>query len=201
MLGGIDVVNATNIDLRQGGIGRARATDIAVTQGGVGAARADRGQLAGVACQHQFRPGLFGAAVDLDERLEEAAHEHGREAQGGLVQEQDLRAGHERPGDRQHLLLAAGQLVALGGAAFADAREQVEHGAEIPAAGGTGNARSVALVQSVMACGGAVRGRRLRVAVRPDGKRVFVSAARAATVQVLDTTLPSPAKGVSAKRN
>jgi CubicO group peptidase (beta-lactamase class C family) len=33
--------------------------------------------------------------------------------------------------------------------------------AQIPAANGLGNARSVALVQSVMACGGAVRGRRL----------------------------------------
>ncbi|KAB2386315.1 serine hydrolase domain-containing protein [Actinomadura montaniterrae] len=33
--------------------------------------------------------------------------------------------------------------------------------AQIPAASGFGNARSVALVQSVMACGGALRGRRL----------------------------------------
>lgn len=33
--------------------------------------------------------------------------------------------------------------------------------AQIPAANGVGNARSVALVQSVMACGGTVRGRRL----------------------------------------
>ncbi|WP_433234584.1 serine hydrolase domain-containing protein [Actinomadura nitritigenes] len=33
--------------------------------------------------------------------------------------------------------------------------------AQIPAASGFGNARSVALVQSVMACGGAIRGRRL----------------------------------------
>jgi CubicO group peptidase (beta-lactamase class C family) len=33
--------------------------------------------------------------------------------------------------------------------------------AQIPAASGFGNARSVALVQSVMACGGAVHGRRL----------------------------------------
>jgi CubicO group peptidase (beta-lactamase class C family) len=33
--------------------------------------------------------------------------------------------------------------------------------AQIPAASGFGNARSVALVQSVMACGGAVRGMRL----------------------------------------
>jgi len=33
--------------------------------------------------------------------------------------------------------------------------------AQIPAANGLGNARSVALVQSVMACGGAVRGLRL----------------------------------------
>jgi CubicO group peptidase (beta-lactamase class C family) len=33
--------------------------------------------------------------------------------------------------------------------------------AEIPAGNGYGNARSVALVQSVMACGGTVRGRRL----------------------------------------
>ena len=33
--------------------------------------------------------------------------------------------------------------------------------AQIPAASGFGNARSVALVQSVLACGGAVRGRRI----------------------------------------
>jgi len=43
----------------------------------------------------------------------------------------------------------------------ADANTQAWRRAEIPAAGGHGNARSVAAVQSVLACGGAARGVRL----------------------------------------
>ena len=49
-----------------------------------------------------------------------------------------------------------------------DANSVAWRRAQIPAASGFGNARSVALVQSVMACGGTVRGRRLLSAAGCD---------------------------------
>jgi hypothetical protein len=45
--------------------------------------------------------------VHLEDRLEDALDEDRREAHRGLVEEQELRAGHQRPADRQHLLLTA----------------------------------------------------------------------------------------------
>ncbi len=48
-----------------------------------------------------------------------------REAFERLVEQQQRRVGHQRARDRQHLLLAAGQLIAHVAAPFLDAREQV----------------------------------------------------------------------------
>ena len=41
--------------------------------------------------------------------LEDLLHEERREAEGRLVEEQELRLGHQRAADREHLLLAAGE--------------------------------------------------------------------------------------------
>ena len=48
-------------------------------------------------------------AVDLADHLADLADDARREAQRGLVEEQQLRAGHQAAADRQHLLLAAGE--------------------------------------------------------------------------------------------
>ena len=65
-----------------------------------------------------------------------------------LVEQQQRRVGHQRARGRQHLLLAAGELVALGEPALADAREQVEDRGEVPAAGAGGD-REVLLDREV----------------------------------------------------
>ena len=51
--------------------------------------------------------------VDLLDDREDLLDEDGREAQRRLVEEQEARAGHQRPADGQHLLLAARQRAAL----------------------------------------------------------------------------------------
>ena len=48
-----------------------------------------------------------------------------RQALGRLVEQQQLRVEHQRAGDRQHLLLAARELVAEVGAALGEAREHL----------------------------------------------------------------------------
>ena len=59
-----------------------------------------------------------------------------REALERLVEQQQRRVGHQRARDRQHLLLAAGQLVAHVGAPLGEAREQAVDRLEVPAARG-----------------------------------------------------------------
>jgi CubicO group peptidase (beta-lactamase class C family) len=95
----------------------------------------------------------------------------------GLPAEHDHRVALAVPPPAQDEDYAAG---APGGSAAAAAgtRIRVRDGnsiawrrAQIPAASGFGNARSVALVQSVLACGGAVRGRRLLSAAGCDRVR------------------------------
>src|SRR5439155_5000193 len=60
--------------------------------------------LAGILLHHQDAD---PARVDLVDLLEHPLHDLGGEAQGGLVHQQQRRLRHQRPGDRQHLLLAA----------------------------------------------------------------------------------------------
>jgi CubicO group peptidase (beta-lactamase class C family) len=88
----------------------------------------------------------------------------------GLSAEHDHRVARTVPPPSQDEDYAAGAAGAAGGSATPTPgiRLRVRDGnsiawrrAQIPAASGFGNARSVALVQSVMACGGAVRGLRL----------------------------------------
>ena len=50
--------------------------------------------------------------VDLGDDLEDLRDHHRRQPHRGLVEQQHLRPGHQRPADREHLLLAAGQRAA-----------------------------------------------------------------------------------------
>src|SRR5439155_18451271 len=64
-----------------------------------------------------------------------------RQALERLVEQQELRISHQGAGDRQHLLLAARELVAHVDAALGEARkERVDRG-EAPAPGTSGDAQ------------------------------------------------------------
>ncbi|MGY4172898.1 hypothetical protein ACVIM8_006971 [Bradyrhizobium sp. USDA 4529] len=60
--------------------------------------------------------------------------DHGRKAFGRLVHDQEMRIGQQRTRDREHLLLAAGQLVAAVGLALGEAREGVVDSLDGPGA-------------------------------------------------------------------
>ena len=45
--------------------------------------------------------------VELADDAEELAHDHGRETERRLVEEEQLRPAHQRAAEREHLLLAA----------------------------------------------------------------------------------------------
>lgn len=47
--------------------------------------------------------------VDLDDLVKDGAHEHGGDAEGGLVQHEALGLAHEGPGDGEHLLFTTGK--------------------------------------------------------------------------------------------
>ena len=59
-----------------------------------------------------------------------------RQAFQRLVEQQQRRIGHQRARDRQHLLLAAGELVAHVGAPLGEAREQLVHAPSGPSGPG-----------------------------------------------------------------
>ena len=61
------------------------------------------------------------------QRREQFLHHGGREPERWLVEQQDVRIGHQRAADRQHLLFAAAHGARDLGGAFAQAREQPEH--------------------------------------------------------------------------
>ena len=65
--------------------------------------------------------------VDLADDVEDLVDQEGREAETGLVEHQQLRLGHQRAGDGEHLLLAARQVAGLGLGALGEAREGLEH--------------------------------------------------------------------------
>jgi CubicO group peptidase (beta-lactamase class C family) len=97
---------------------------------------------------------------------EEVAGPLGADFAIGLAADQDFRVALSVPPpsrDEDYTAAAADSSAPTAGTAIRvlDANSVAWRRAQIPAASGFGNARSVALVQSVLACGGAVRGVRL----------------------------------------
>src|SRR5687767_11427416 len=84
------------------------------------------------------------ALEPLEARPDLVTDERGQ-ALGRLVEDQQHRIGHERPADRQHLLLAAGERAAEGPGARSQLRKQLEHAldrprlGDAPAVGGGGD--------------------------------------------------------------
>lgn len=74
---------------------------------------------------HQEDRGAVG--VDALDDLEDLLDDDGREAQRGLVQQEQLGPGHEGAADGQHLLFATGQGAAGLLAALGQDGEEVEH--------------------------------------------------------------------------
>src|SRR4051812_16521035 len=73
-----------------------------------------------------------GAALQLAQLVADALEDHRREALGGLVHDEQRRSGHERPGDREHLLLAARELPRVVRPALVQAREHLPDAVEVP---------------------------------------------------------------------
>ncbi len=96
----------------------------------------------GVLLHQQHRGAL---PVDLGDDLADLPDDPRRQTEGRLVEQQQLRAGHQRPADGQHLLLAAGQQDAALGVPLGEHREHLVHpglrlglGLPVPAAHATG---------------------------------------------------------------
>src|SRR5262249_59126060 len=69
------------------------------------------------------------------QRRQQLLDQDGREPFQRLVQQDDARIEHERTADREHLLLAAGKLIAEIAAALGEPREQLVDALERPRAG------------------------------------------------------------------
>jgi hypothetical protein len=64
--------------------------------------------------------------VDPVDDVADLLHQLRRQAERGLVEQQQLRGGHQRPSDGQHLLLPAGQQATALVAALGEDREELE---------------------------------------------------------------------------
>src|SRR5437867_1683375 len=65
--------------------------------------------------------------VELAQHLEDLPHDQRRQTKGRLVEEKEPRPAHQRAGDREHLLLAAGERpAALGGTLLEDGKDRVD---------------------------------------------------------------------------
>src|SRR5437588_784982 len=71
--------------------------------------------------------GLSTSPVDLANDLEQLTHDRGREAERQLVDHEELRPSHQCAAQRQHLLLAAGQVPGHLTRARLQDREQLLH--------------------------------------------------------------------------
>ena len=80
---------------------------------------------AGVLLDQQHADAVF--LVDAAHDAEDLGHDQRRQAEGGLVQQQQLGPQHQRAADGQHLLLAAGQRAGLLVAPLLQDREAREH--------------------------------------------------------------------------
>src|SRR3989449_11321244 len=72
------------------------------------------------------------AALEGRDVLRERAHDHRREPLRRLVEQQEPGAGHQGPGDRQHLLLAAREAPAAPTGELPQLREEREDALERP---------------------------------------------------------------------
>ena len=71
------------------------------------------------------------APVQPGDQVEHLVGHQGGEAQGGLVEHEQLRPSHEAAGDREHLELPAAQRIGALGQAFVQYRKQLEDGVEV----------------------------------------------------------------------
>src|SRR5262249_2834702 len=110
--------------------GGARIDDLAVVEhiGAVG----DLDGRAHVLLDQQYRDALAARRGDDAEHF---LHDQRRKTLARLVEQQDLRIEQQRAGDRQHLLLAAGELAALVRLALREAREELVDARDRPRAG------------------------------------------------------------------
>ena len=69
--------------------------------------------------------------VDLRDDLEDLLDELRRETHRRLVKQQEARLRHQRPADREHLLLTTGHRAALLGPPFRETRKQRKHPVEV----------------------------------------------------------------------
>jgi hypothetical protein len=79
---------------------------------------------------HQQHAGSVAGGGGPDRR-EQPVYDNRGQAQAHLVEHQQLRPAAERPRDRQHLLLAAGQQPGLASAQLAECREVTERGVHL----------------------------------------------------------------------
>ena len=93
----------------------------------VGAVR-DVQRVVDVLLDQQDRPAL---GLELGDGLEDPLDHQRRQAERRLVEQEQARPAHERPPDRQHLLLAARQRAAGLAQPLAEQREQLEHHLEV----------------------------------------------------------------------
>src|ERR1039457_2459028 len=71
------------------------------------------------------------ALVEIGDDLEDLLDDERRQTERRLVQEQKTRPAHQRPRDRQHLLLAAGKRSAALGRALLEAGKKCEDAREV----------------------------------------------------------------------
>ena len=72
--------------------------------------------------------------AEPDQHLLDLGDDHRREPLGRLVHDKEMGIGDERPGDRQHLLFAAGELAATVGLSLREARKGLVHAFDRPGA-------------------------------------------------------------------
>ena len=85
---------------------------------------------AGVLLDHNHRE--FAGAHDLADHLDELLHDDRGEPLHRLVEQQQLGIGHERARDREHLLLAAGKLIAEVAPSLFEPRKELVDALEVP---------------------------------------------------------------------
>ena len=71
--------------------------------------------------------------LELADGVHDGVDDHRGEALGGLIQKQEVGAGHEGAGDGEHFLFAARKFASFVVQSFLQARKALEHGVHLPA--------------------------------------------------------------------